>query len=150
MNEASKIINKLMEYYNLHTISELAQAIKIGQPAISKWKNNNSINAIKKKCRELGIYDKIFDNYEPPEPFPPYPLEYFDDDFINANPYASHQEALSKRAKEQYLISEISEMDKTIVSSFINVYQKLKKEGNLIKLYEALGKLNPDYGIEKL
>jgi len=140
VNEASKIINKLMEYYNLHTISELAQAIKIGQPAISKWKNNNSINAIKKKCRELGIYDKVFDNYEP-EPFPPYPPEYFDDDFINANPYTKIEEELTKKANEQYLISKISKMDKTIVSSFINVYQKLEEEGNLIKLYEALGKL---------
>ena len=62
MNEASKIINKLMEYYNVHTISELAQVIKIGQPAISKWKNNNSINPIRKKCLELGIYDIIFED----------------------------------------------------------------------------------------
>jgi hypothetical protein len=49
-----------MEYYNVNTISELAEIMKIGQPAISKWRNNNSINPVKKKCRELGIYDKIF------------------------------------------------------------------------------------------
>ena len=29
-------------------------------PAISKWKNSNSLRAIKKKCRELGIYNDIF------------------------------------------------------------------------------------------
>jgi len=145
VNQASQIINKLMEYYNLHTISELAQEMKIGQPAISKWKNNNSINAIKKKCRELGIYHKIFDtgnsNYEP-EPFS-YPIEYFNEDTEKENPYASKQEELSKRY-EQSFISEILKMDKTIVSTFLNVYQKLEKEGNLIKLYESLGKLKYD------
>ena len=64
MYTATMIINKLMEYYNVHTISELAEIIKIGQPAISKWKNNNSINPIKKKCKELGIYNEIFDNLD--------------------------------------------------------------------------------------
>lgn len=57
---AEFLINKLMEYYNLTTISELSEKIKIGQPAISKWKNKNSITPIKKKCQELGIYDEIF------------------------------------------------------------------------------------------
>ena len=36
MYTATMIINKLMEYYNVQTISELAEIIKIGQPAISK------------------------------------------------------------------------------------------------------------------
>lgn len=57
-----EILEKLMEYYEVHTISDLAKILEIGQPAISKWKINNSINTIKKKCRELGIYDEIFGN----------------------------------------------------------------------------------------
>ncbi len=64
MYNATMFINKMMEYYKVHTISELAGLIKIGQPAISKWKNNNSINSIKKKCRELGIYKEIFNEYD--------------------------------------------------------------------------------------
>lgn len=64
MYTAAMIIDKLMEYYNVHTISELAEIIKIGQPAISKWKNNNSVNPIKKKCKELGIYNEIFDSLD--------------------------------------------------------------------------------------
>ncbi|MEA2018148.1 MAG: hypothetical protein U9N59_06845 [Campylobacterota bacterium] len=59
--EAKELIKKMMEYYNIHTISELSDHIGIGQPAISKWKSNNSINMIKKKCRELGIYNDIFE-----------------------------------------------------------------------------------------
>ena len=59
-----RILNKMMEYYNVHTISDLSLKIGIGQPAISKWKINNSINTVKKKCIELGIYDEIFGKFE--------------------------------------------------------------------------------------
>lgn len=64
---AEELIGKLMEYYEVHTISELSKILDIGQPAISKWKINNSVNAIKKKCRELGIYDEIFVIKKPEE-----------------------------------------------------------------------------------
>lgn len=57
---AKELIEKLMEYYDVHTLSDLSVKMDIGQPSISKWKSNNSINAIKKKCRELGIYGDIF------------------------------------------------------------------------------------------
>lgn len=58
--DADFFINKMMKYYDVHTIIELSKILGIGQPAISKWKINNSINTIKKKCRELDIYDEIF------------------------------------------------------------------------------------------
>ncbi|MEV9499790.1 hypothetical protein [Aliarcobacter butzleri] len=57
---AEQLIDKLMSYYNVFSMHELSSKIGISQPAISKWKNNNSIVAIKKKCRELGIYNEIF------------------------------------------------------------------------------------------
>jgi hypothetical protein len=60
--QAEDLIYKLYDYYNVSTISALAQKMNIGQPSISKWKSCNSINAIKKKCRELGIYKEIFKN----------------------------------------------------------------------------------------
>ena len=49
-----------MNFYTVFTMKELSEKIGISQQAISKWKNNNSIVAIKKKCRELGIYNEIF------------------------------------------------------------------------------------------
>ena len=62
MQNAEFFINKLLDFYNVTTVKELSNNMKIGQPSISKWKINNSVNAIKKKCRELGIYKEIFEN----------------------------------------------------------------------------------------
>ena len=57
---AEILIQKMMNFYTVFTMKELSEKIGISQQAISKWKNNNSIVAIKKKCRELGIYNEIF------------------------------------------------------------------------------------------
>jgi len=62
MHNAEFLIDKLMNFYKVTTIQELAKKMEIGQPSISKWKINNSKNAIKKKCRELGIYKEIFED----------------------------------------------------------------------------------------
>ena len=59
---ATNYIEKIMDYYEVHTITELSKILGIGQPAITKWKINNSILPIKKKCRELGIYNEIFED----------------------------------------------------------------------------------------
>jgi len=54
------ILDSLFTYFNVSSISELSDKLGVSQPAISKWKSRNSISAIKKKCRELGIYQEIF------------------------------------------------------------------------------------------
>ncbi|MDX4069824.1 helix-turn-helix domain-containing protein [Aliarcobacter skirrowii] len=62
--EINYIFEKLFNYFNVSTIRELSEKINISESTISKWKQRNSINAIKKKCRELGIYNQIFgDSY---------------------------------------------------------------------------------------
>ncbi len=53
-------VEKLLNHYNVSTISELAQILDTKQTSISSWRTRNSVNAIKKKCRELGIYNEIF------------------------------------------------------------------------------------------
>jgi transcriptional regulator with XRE-family HTH domain len=60
---AEKLIERLMSFFNVFSLHELADKLGISQPAISKWKKTNSIIAIKKKCRELGIYNEIFDDF---------------------------------------------------------------------------------------
>ncbi len=58
--DINSVFDTLFSYYNVSTFSDLAKKMEIGQSAISKWKKNNSIDALKKKCRELGIYNDIF------------------------------------------------------------------------------------------
>ena len=60
INEAEILIDNLLYYYNVSTYSDLALKIDTTQANISSWKIRNSINAIKNKCKELGIYNEIF------------------------------------------------------------------------------------------
>ena len=57
---AEDIIYKLYEFFKVNNNLELAELLKTTPQTISNWKTRNSISAIKKKCRELGIYNDIF------------------------------------------------------------------------------------------
>lgn len=54
------LLEKLFNFYKVSTAAELSEKINTSQKTISNWKVRNSISAIKKKCRELGIYNEIF------------------------------------------------------------------------------------------
>ena len=54
------IFDKLFDFYKVTSLVELSAKLNISQPALSHWKARSSVNAIKKKCRELKIYDEIF------------------------------------------------------------------------------------------
>jgi uncharacterized protein YjcR len=62
-NEAIFLIEKLLNYYNLTSLQELAEKLNIKQSSLSSWKSRNSINAIRNKCGELGIYNDIFGDF---------------------------------------------------------------------------------------
>ncbi len=57
---AEDIIYKLYEFFKVNNNLELAELLKTTPQTISNWKTRNSISAIKKKCRELRIYNDIF------------------------------------------------------------------------------------------
>lgn len=57
---AEDLIFKLYSYYDVNSFNDLSKLINTPAGTISKWKQRNSVNAIKKKCRELGIYNEIF------------------------------------------------------------------------------------------
>jgi len=59
-NEASLLIDKIMNLLEIYTNKELADKLNLSAAAISRWKKYNYIDPIKKKCRELGIYNEIF------------------------------------------------------------------------------------------
>ena len=64
INQADILIKKLMVFYNVFTISELSNTIGVSQPSISGWKKHNYVKAIANKCKELGIYNEIFGDFD--------------------------------------------------------------------------------------
>lgn len=59
---AEDYIFKLLDFFDVKDFLELSQKLGVAQQTVSNWKTRNSINAIKKKCRELGIYQEIFNS----------------------------------------------------------------------------------------
>ena len=51
MSDINSILNKLLKFYDLDTLSELSEVLKVSQPTISKWRARNTIIPIKKLCR---------------------------------------------------------------------------------------------------
>ncbi len=60
INDIEIILQRLLDYFDLDNMSQLADKLSVSQPTISKWKSRGSILPIKKICRELGIYNEIF------------------------------------------------------------------------------------------
>ena len=52
--------DKLLNFYNVNTLKDLSEVTNIPISTMSSIKQRNSITALKKKCRELGIYNEIF------------------------------------------------------------------------------------------
>lgn len=55
MKEADILIDKLMRYYKVGKIQELAEKLGIAGNTISGWKNRNSVSSIKRKIYELDL-----------------------------------------------------------------------------------------------
>lgn len=60
LNNVEFYLEKLFDLYKVGSVAELSKAIDTDQKRISNWKTRNSINALKKRMRELGIYNEIF------------------------------------------------------------------------------------------
>ena len=60
MSEFEFYFEKMMNFYNCSTIKELAAKINTLPSTVSNWNQRQSISALKKKCRELGIFGDIF------------------------------------------------------------------------------------------
>lgn len=60
LSEFEFYFEKMMNFYDCSTIKELAAKINTLPSTISNWNQRQSISALKKKCRELGIFGDIF------------------------------------------------------------------------------------------
>jgi transcriptional regulator with XRE-family HTH domain len=56
-----QIIDNLLNYYEVLTITELADIIGVSQSTISSWVNRNSVSAIVKRCKQLKLPLEIYD-----------------------------------------------------------------------------------------
>ena len=60
MENVEDILERLFLFYKVASVAGLSKQINTSQKTISNWKIRNSISALKKRCRELGIYNEIF------------------------------------------------------------------------------------------
>ncbi len=136
INQSEILIDKILDHYSVATYSELALKINTTQQTISSWKQRNSVNAIKKKCKELGIYNEIFGN-----------LNTSINTFQNSNISTAFDLSSNSQAQNSMhvgnnpICEQILKMNQTIVSSFINVYDILEKKGDLKRLHQILGEI---------
>ncbi len=100
------ILEKLFNFYGVTTMHNLAEKMDVSQPTISKWKSRNSINAVKRRCRELGIYNDIFGDLN-----------------IKIDVNSEINKAVEQKNK--------TEIDETTLSLFKEAYLKAKNNNNL-------------------
>lgn len=133
---AEDLIYKLYSFFDVKNNLDLANKLETTAQTISNWKSRNSVNAIKKKCRELGIYNEIFGDLNPNI-----------NNFQNSNINKAFDLSSNSHSQDSINIGnnpiceQISKMNQTIVSSFINVYDKLEKKGDLKRLHQILGEI---------
>ena len=125
---AEDLIYKLYFFFNVNNNLDLADKMKTTPQTISNWKSRNSVNAINKKCRELGIYNDIFGD-----------LNHNSNIKVNTNSgqiagtIQGNQKQNINQKEDEYIIPE------TILDD-INILFKLaienKKEDDLIELID--------------
>ena len=121
MFNADILIQKMMVFYNVFTISELANVIGVSQPSISGWKRNNYIKAIANKCRELGIYNDIFGDF----------ISNINNQTIGDNQGNLSQTGNVYTSKDN---NELNNIDEAALSTFKRAYSKCVDEnGNIIE-----------------
>ena len=133
---AEDLIYKLYSFFDVKNKLELENKLETTAQTISNWKSRNSVNAIKKKCRELGIYNEIFGDLNTN-------INHFQNSNINkAFDLSSNSHSQdSINIGNNPICEQISKMNQTIVSSFINVYYKLERKGDLKRLHQILGEI---------
>ncbi len=133
-NEAIFLIEKLLNYYNLTSLQELAEKLNIKQSSLSSWKSRNSINAIRNKCRELGIYNEIFGD-----------LNSNTSNFQNSTNVVAQDFSNNSNAKHIQNIGNQSNIDENILKLIDTLYSFAKTNNKIDELKTDLSTLLPKY-----
>lgn len=125
MNEIDEIFDKLFNFFGVSTITDLSKKLEMSQPAVTNWQRRNSISAIKKKCRELGIYNDIFGD--------------LNSNIQSINTISGGQNAQKVNGNQVYNSdkNKLQNIDNVTVELFIEVYEKAKETNDIkgLRLY---------------
>ena len=105
---AEDLIYKLYFFFNVNNNLDLANKLNTTPQTISNWKSRNSVNAINKKCRELGIYNQIFGD-------------------LNSNTIINIASEVNQAIKGKNEVA----IDETTLFLFKEAYQKAKNRDNI-------------------
>ena len=125
--DINDIFERLFNYFQTSTIRDLSEKINMSESTVSKWRQRESVNAIKKKCRELGIYNEIFGD-------------------LNSNTIINITSEVNQAAKE---INEV-DIDETTLLLFKEAYQKAKNSDNIKGLRVYLMDFQEFQKVEKI
>lgn len=134
MYNAEFLIQKLMNYYNVFTISELANIIGVSQPSISGWKKHNYVKAIANKSRELGIYNEIFEDSNSNI-----------SNFQNSTNVVAQDFSNNSNAHHTQNINNKSNIDENILKLIDTLYSFAKTNNKIDELKTDLSALLPKY-----
>lgn len=113
MNETEFYIEKLLNHFNVTTISDLAEVMDIKQSSISSWKIRNSISAIRKKCRELGIYKEIFGELN---------------DFSNSSYNIDNNSSLIDNSTNKAIYNQTTNIPQNLILELSNLFLRVTNE----------------------
>lgn len=119
--------DKLLSFYNVNTLKDLSEITNIPISTMSSIKQRNSITALKKKCRELGIYNEIFGD-------------------LNSNTIINIASEVNQAIKEKNEVV----IDETTLFLFKEAYQKAKNSDNIKGLRIYLMDFDEAKEVEKL
>lgn len=113
MNETEFYIEKLLNHFNVTTISDLAEVMDTKQSSISSWKIRNSISAIRKKCRELGIYKEIFGELN---------------DFSNSSYNIDNNSSLIDNSTNKAIYNQTTNIPQNLILELSNLFLRVTEE----------------------
>ena len=134
--EFESFFNKILNFYEVKSVTDLAEKLNVTRSTVSGWKNRQASGAILEYLfnNDLKALHFIFGNEK---------INNFQNSNINkAFDLSSNSHSQdSTNIVNNPICEQISNMNQTIVSSFINVYHKLEKKGDLKRLHQILGEI---------
>lgn len=132
--EINDIIDKLFDYFKVTSIQDLAEKMNVSQPTISKWKTRNAMSAIKKRCREVGIYNEIFGD-----------LNSNTNNFQNSTNVVAQDFSNNSNAHHTQNIGNKPNIDENILKLIDTLYSFAKTNNKIDELKTDLSALLPKY-----